>query len=284
MGGAYGWLTGWVAICAYLVANTTIAYLGAPWALALAGIAPTPGGSWPRAWCWSWSCAASGRSASTCSDGRCKLGIAAEAIASVGHRPRAAAGVPRAGPRVFTHTLGAEALSGGSVLAALLAALAVGGWVFIGFDACVGASEETQRRRAARAPRDLDRPAERRRAGDAERGGRRRWRTPIRRRSSPGTDVDPVTTAVDRLVRLVVRRSRSPRWCSLAFLACGMAAQSLTARTDLLGGARRRAARLGLPARASTGAAVADRRDRRSPPSSPASACCSASTRPRWAA
>src|SRR5215207_7199745 len=38
---AYGWFNGWVALCAYAVANTTIAYL-APWALALAGIRPTP--------------------------------------------------------------------------------------------------------------------------------------------------------------------------------------------------------------------------------------------------
>ena len=30
------------------------------------------------------------------------------------------------------------------MLAGLLAALAVGGWVFIGFDACVAASEETR--------------------------------------------------------------------------------------------------------------------------------------------
>ena len=28
MGGTYGWLSGWVAICAYCAANTTIAYLG----------------------------------------------------------------------------------------------------------------------------------------------------------------------------------------------------------------------------------------------------------------
>ena len=41
MGGAYGWLSGWVAICAYAAANTTIAYLGAPWALTLFGITPT---------------------------------------------------------------------------------------------------------------------------------------------------------------------------------------------------------------------------------------------------
>ena len=30
VGGAYAWFSGWVAICAYAVANTTIAYLGAP--------------------------------------------------------------------------------------------------------------------------------------------------------------------------------------------------------------------------------------------------------------
>ena len=43
MGGVYGWFSGWVAICAYAVANTTIAYLGAPWLLTLLGIDATPG-------------------------------------------------------------------------------------------------------------------------------------------------------------------------------------------------------------------------------------------------
>ena len=42
VGGSYGWFTGWVAVCAYAVANTTIAYLGAPWALTLLGIEITP--------------------------------------------------------------------------------------------------------------------------------------------------------------------------------------------------------------------------------------------------
>ena len=40
-GPTYGWLNGWVGLCAYAVANTTIAYLGAPWALAVLGIEPT---------------------------------------------------------------------------------------------------------------------------------------------------------------------------------------------------------------------------------------------------
>ena len=53
--------------------------------------------------------------------------------------------------RCSRDTLGAEALSGGSVAAGMLAALAVGGWVFIGFDACVGGLRGDARRRAARA-------------------------------------------------------------------------------------------------------------------------------------
>src|SRR5687767_14444811 len=41
VGPRYGWFTGWVAVCAYAAANTTVAYLGAPWALTLLGIEPT---------------------------------------------------------------------------------------------------------------------------------------------------------------------------------------------------------------------------------------------------
>src|SRR5215217_3193780 len=43
LGSSYGWFSGWVALCAYAVANTTIAYLGAPWALTVTGIEPSPG-------------------------------------------------------------------------------------------------------------------------------------------------------------------------------------------------------------------------------------------------
>src|SRR5262249_57090517 len=41
IGGTYGWFSGWVAVCATAAANTTVAYLGAPWALTLLGIEPT---------------------------------------------------------------------------------------------------------------------------------------------------------------------------------------------------------------------------------------------------
>ena len=43
LGPSYGWFTGWVVLGAYAVANTTIAYLGAPWApWPSSGSAPSP--------------------------------------------------------------------------------------------------------------------------------------------------------------------------------------------------------------------------------------------------
>ena len=145
MGGAYGWLCGWVAICAYTAANTTIAYLGAPWALTLLGITPTPNAIVATAMLLVLVCAAVGRALGIEAMGRAiKAGIVAEAIASVGIGLALLLVFRTQDFSVLTQTLGAEALSGGSVGAGLLAALAVGGWVFIGFDA--GASALPRRR------------------------------------------------------------------------------------------------------------------------------------------
>ena len=144
LGGAYGWFSGWVAICAYAVANTTIAYLGAPWALALLGIEPRRTRSSSPGWCSSSSARSSGALGIDVLARVVRAGIAAEASRRVGHRDRAAARVPRAGPLdPDPHARGRGAVRRLDA-AALLAALAVGGWVFIGFDACVGAAEETQ--------------------------------------------------------------------------------------------------------------------------------------------
>ena len=112
-------------------------------------------------------CASAGRcSGSACSARAIKAGIAAEAVASVGIGLTLLLAFHEQHWSLLGDTLGAEALSGGSVGAAMLAALAVGGWVFIGFDACASAAEETQGRRAPRPAGDLDRAAQRRRAGD----------------------------------------------------------------------------------------------------------------------
>ena len=138
--------------------------------------------------------------------------------------------------------------------AGLLAALAVGGWVFIGFDACVGSSEET-RGAARRVPRAV-------------------WLVvlsvaalvllnalaSVLAHPDPGAvvrgeDVDPVTTAV---VNSFGSWSTKPfaALVLVAFISCGIAAQGLTARTmysiardDVLPGAAflRRVDRRGTP-------------------------------------
>jgi amino acid transporter len=229
MGGAYGWFSGWVAVCAYAMANTTIAYLGAPWALALVGIPPTANAIVAAGIVLVLVCATVGALGIDVLGRVIKAGIAAEIVASVGIG-LALLLVFRVQPvSILTQTFGAEKLSDGSVGAGMLAALAVGGWVFIGFDACVGASEET-RGAARHVPRaiwfallsvavvvmlnavaaELAHPN----PGDIV----------------AGRDLDPVSTAV---VSSFGTWSAKPFAAVVlaAFLACGMAAQALTART-----------------------------------------------------
>jgi amino acid transporter len=229
VGGSYGWFSGWVAVCAYAVANTTIAYLGAPWALTLIGVEATPEVIVITGMVLVILCAAAGAIGIGVLSTMVKLGISAEIVASAGIGVALLLVFREHGPSLLTDTLGAEALSGGSTTAGMLAALAVGGWVFIGFDACVAAAEET-RNAARHVPAAI-------------------WIAlltvgalvilnavavtlahPDPASVVRGEDVDPVTTAVT---------SSFGSWSSkpfaavvlIAFLACGMSAQALTART-----------------------------------------------------
>jgi amino acid transporter len=229
VGGSYGWFAGWVAVCAYAVANTTIAYLGAPWALTLTGVEATPEAIVIAGVVLVLLCAAAGAIGIGVLSTMVKLGISAEILASVGIGVALLLVFREHGASLLTDTLGAEALSGGSTAAGMLAALAVGGWVFIGFDACVAAAEET-RNAARHVPAAI-------------------WIAlltvgtlvilnavavtlahPDPASVVRGEDVDPVTTAVV---------SSFGSWSSkpfaavvlIAFLACGMSAQALTART-----------------------------------------------------
>jgi amino acid transporter len=229
LGGRYGWLAGWVAVCSYAVANTTIAYLGAPWALTLFGIDASANAIVLTGMLLVVVCAAAGALGISVLGRVVKAGIAAEVVASVGIGLALLLVFREQNISLLTETLGAEALSGGSVFAALLAALAVGGWVFIGFDVGVGASEETQDA-SRHVPRAI-------------------WIALLSvgalvimnalavmlAHPDPGSvvageDLDPVTTAVVT--------SFGSWWTKpfaavvlTAFLACGMAAQALTART-----------------------------------------------------
>lgn len=229
IGGSYGWFTGWVAVCAYAVANTTIAYLGAPWALTLTGIEATADTIVVTGMVLVLVCAGAGAIGIGVLSRVVKAGIAAEIVASIGIGLALLFVFREQDVSILTDTLGAEALSGGSVGAGLLAALAVGGWVFIGFDACVSAAEET-RNAAHHVPRAI-------------------WIAllsvgtlvilnavaatlahPDPASVVAGEDLDPVTTAV---VTSFGSWSSKPfaAVVLIAFLACGMAAQALTART-----------------------------------------------------
>ena len=228
VGGAYGWFAGWVAVCAYAAANTTVAYLGAPWALTLLDIEPTANRIVATGMVLVLVCALASALGVGFLGRAVKAGIAAEALASIGIGLALLLAFRDQDLSILTDTLGAEAGSGGSVFAGLLAALAVGGWVFIGFDVAAGAAEETK--------------------GAARHVPRAIWIALVSvgaivilnaiavtlAHPDPGSvvageDVDPVTTAV---VTSFGSWSDKPFAAIVltAFVACGMAAQALTAR------------------------------------------------------
>jgi amino acid transporter len=224
----YGWFNGWVALWAYSVANTTIAYLAAPWALALFDIEPSPARVVATAAVLVLFASAVNALGVETLKRAVRVGVTTELIASVGIGLALLLAFRNQDWSQLVETLGAESSSGGSIAAALLAALAVGGWVFIGFDACIGAAEET-RQAARRVPWalwiallsvagvvivtavavTLAHP----RPGDVV----------------AGRDVDPVATAV---VTSFGSWSSKPFAAIVlaAFLACGITSQGVTAR------------------------------------------------------
>jgi amino acid transporter len=227
-GPAYGWFNGWVALCAYAVANTTIAYLAAPWALALVGVEPTPLRVVVTA--------ATVIAVASCVNllgvqvlrGAVWVGVTTEVLVSVSVGLALLFAFRVQDWSLLFETLGAESSSGGSETASLLAALAVGGWVFIGFDACVGMAEET--RRAARSvPVALWTALGTVAAVVIVSAVAITLAHPRPDDIVAGRDVDPITTAV---VTSFGRWSTKPFSAGVlvAFLACAIAAQGLTAR------------------------------------------------------
>jgi amino acid transporter len=214
---------------AYAVANTTVAYLGAPWALAVFGIDPTPKRIVAAGMVLVVACGLAGWFGVVLLGRIVRAGITAELIASIGIGLTLLLAFHNHGFSLLTHTLGAESLSDDSVLAGLLAALAVGGWVFIGFDVAVGAAEETHE-----AGRQVPRAIWIAMLGVGAivvlNAVAATLAHPHPSDVVAGKDVDPVTTAVvssfgswsDRPFAALVL---------IAFMSCGIAAQALTART-----------------------------------------------------
>jgi amino acid transporter len=229
IGGSYGWLAGWVAMWAYAVANTTVAYLGAPWALTLFGIDPTPKRIVAAGMVLVVVCGLAGWFGVVLLGRIVRAGITAEVIASIGIGLTLLLAFHNHGFSLLTHTLGAESLSNGSVLAGLLAALAVGGWVFIGFDCAVGAAEETHEA-GRQVPRAIWIAMLSVGAIVVLNAVAATLAHPHPSDVVAGKDADPVSTAVvssfgswsDRPFAALVLT---------AFMSCGIAAQALTART-----------------------------------------------------
>ena len=276
IGGAYGWFAGWVAICAYAAANTTIAYLGAPWALTLLDIEPTPHAIVLTGMVLVVVCALAGALGVGVLSRAVKAGIAAEVRRIGRDRARPAARLPRAG-LLDPHR---DAAAPKPCPAARSPPACSRRW-----PSAVGSSSDSTARSAWR----------RRRKDAARHVPRAIWIAllsvgalvilnaiavelahPDPAAVVAGEDAGSGDDRGGQLVRLVVveavRRHRAGRLPGMRHGGpVGDRAH------DVLGRARRRGARVALPAHGRP-AQGPDRRDRRRLRCSPASGCCSGST------
>ncbi|MCX5213828.1 APC family permease [Kitasatospora sp. NBC_00240] len=143
-GPSFAWMTGWLWQFAIMFANTTVAYLASPWFFALFGLTPSPAQLVLVAVGFMLLCTLVNAYGINLLRRFVSLGIAAEALASVVVGLALLLFFREHGFALLTDTLDAPATAGVSTGAAFLAVIAVGGWAFIGFDACVSTAEETR--------------------------------------------------------------------------------------------------------------------------------------------
>lgn len=141
---SFAWMTGWMWQFAVMFANTTVAYLAAPWFFALFGAAPTPARLVLAAAAFMLVCTLVNAYGINLLRRIVSLGIAAEAVASVLVGLALLLFYREHGISLLADTLDAPATTGTGGLMSFLAVVAVGGWAFIGFDACVSTAEETK--------------------------------------------------------------------------------------------------------------------------------------------
>ncbi|MER7585694.1 APC family permease [Kitasatospora sp. NPDC097691] len=138
------WLTGWMWQFAVMFGNTTVAYLASPWLFALFGAVPTPTEQVLVSVGFVLFCTLVNACGINLLRWFVSLGIAAEAVASVLVGLTLLLVFRQHGFSLLTDFLDAPAGLGIGDTGALLAALAVAGWAFVGFDACVSTAEETK--------------------------------------------------------------------------------------------------------------------------------------------
>lgn len=141
---AFAWLTGWMWQFAVMFGNTTVAYLASPWLFALFGAVPTPTEQVLVAVGFVLLCTLVNAYGIDLLRRFVSLGIAAEAVASVLVGFTLLLVFRQHGLSLLTDFLHAPTGLGIGGTGALLAALAIAGWAFVGFDACVSTAEETK--------------------------------------------------------------------------------------------------------------------------------------------
>ncbi|MBF9071252.1 APC family permease [Streptacidiphilus fuscans] len=141
---AFAWLSGWMWQFAVMFGNTTVAYLASPWLFALFGAVPTPTEQVLASVGFMLFCTLVNAYGINFLRWFVSLGIAAEAVASVLVGLTLLLVFRQHGFSLLTNFLGAPKGLGVSNLDGFLAAVAVAGWAFIGFDACVSTAEETK--------------------------------------------------------------------------------------------------------------------------------------------
>ncbi|MFE6747533.1 APC family permease [Kitasatospora purpeofusca] len=143
-GPAVSWLSGWLWQFAVMFGNTTVAYLASPWLFALFGAVPTPAEQVLASVGFVLGCTLVNAYGINLLRRFVGLGIAAEAVASVVVGLTLLLFFREHGFGLLTDLLDAPKTLGISDTGAVLAAVAVAGWAFIGFDACVSTAEETK--------------------------------------------------------------------------------------------------------------------------------------------
>ncbi|SEK95011.1 APC family permease [Streptacidiphilus jiangxiensis] len=141
---AFAWLSGWMWQFAVMFGNTTVAYLASPWLFSLFGAVPTPTEQVLASAGFMLFCTLVNAYGIDLLRWFVSLGIAAEAVASVLVGFTLLLVFRQHGFSLLTDFLHAPAGLGVSDTGAMLAAVAVAGWAFIGFDACVSTAEETK--------------------------------------------------------------------------------------------------------------------------------------------
>src|SRR3954469_17073405 len=143
IGPSYGWWAGWIYIWALILTLSTVAYGGGGFLGQLLGVhSPTTGQSILRTLLMSAMTTAVNVVGLQLLRYTVNIGIACEAVASVGIGIALILFFRQQPVSVLTDTGGVA--GGGHYLPAFVAAVAIAGWVLLGFDACGSVAEETR--------------------------------------------------------------------------------------------------------------------------------------------